>query len=52
MMYEGKTTRVALIGTGFVGTSYAFSLLNQELVNELVLIDVNKEKAEGEMEKV
>ncbi|MYL61748.1 L-lactate dehydrogenase [Bacillus hwajinpoensis] len=48
MMYEGKTTRVALIGTGFVGTSYAFSLLNQELVNELVLIDVNKEKAEGE----
>ncbi|MDQ0484337.1 L-lactate dehydrogenase [Guptibacillus hwajinpoensis] len=47
-MSEGKTTRVALIGTGFVGTSYAFSLLNQELVNELVLIDLNKEKAEGE----
>ncbi|MCA0986670.1 L-lactate dehydrogenase [Guptibacillus algicola] len=47
-MYEGKTTRVSLIGTGFVGTSYAFSLLNQEVVNELVLIDVNKEKTEGE----
>lgn len=47
-MFEGKTTRVVVIGTGFVGTSYAFSLLNQEVANELVLIDANKEKAEGE----
>ncbi|WP_377887880.1 L-lactate dehydrogenase [Alkalihalobacillus sp. R86527] len=47
-MFEGKTSRVAVIGTGFVGTSYAFSLLNQEVVNELVLIDINKDKAEGE----
>jgi L-lactate dehydrogenase len=48
MKNERYTTRVAVIGTGFVGTSYAFALLNQEVVNEMVLIDLNKEKAEGE----
>lgn len=40
--------KVVLVGTGFVGTSFAYSLLNQGGVNELILIDVNKEKAEGE----
>lgn len=40
--------RVALIGTGFVGSSYAFALLNQGITEELVLIDLNKEKAEGD----
>ncbi|WP_315906176.1 L-lactate dehydrogenase [Priestia koreensis] len=46
--YLSKTRKVAVIGTGFVGSSYAFSLVNQGLVNELVLIDANKEKALGE----
>lgn len=40
--------KVALIGTGFVGSSYAFALLNQGVARELVLIDLNKEKAEGD----
>jgi L-lactate dehydrogenase len=40
-------SRVALIGTGFVGSSYAFALLNQGVAEELVLIDLNKEKSEG-----
>lgn len=47
-MMAYKTNRVVLIGTGFVGASYAFALINQELVEELVLIDVNEDKAEGE----
>lgn len=42
------TRRVALIGTGFVGSSYAFALLNQGIAEELVLIDMNVEKAEGD----
>ncbi|MGR3763343.1 L-lactate dehydrogenase [Rossellomorea sp. NS-SX7] len=42
------TNKVALIGTGFVGSSYAFSLLNQGIAHELVLIDMNKEKADGD----
>ena len=41
--------KVVLIGTGFVGMSMAYSIINQGIgVNELVLIDVVKEKAEGE----
>ena len=36
--------KVVIIGTGFVGMSTAYALLNQGGINELVLIDVNKEK--------
>lgn len=43
-----RVNRVALIGTGFVGSSYAFALLNQGITEELVLIDLNKEKSEGD----
>ncbi|MBT2725025.1 L-lactate dehydrogenase [Bacillus sp. ISL-46] len=41
-----RVNRVAR--TGFVGSSYAFALLNQGITEELVLIDLNKEKAEGD----
>lgn len=43
--------KVVLVGTGFVGMSMAYSLLNQgdtTGINELVLIDVLKDKAIGE----
>ena len=40
--------KVVLVGAGFVGMSMAYSLLNQGGVNELVLIDVNKDKTVGE----
>lgn len=43
-----RVNRVALIGTGFVGSSYAFALLNQGITEELVLIDLNTSKAEGD----
>ncbi|SFM21876.1 L-lactate dehydrogenase [Gracilibacillus orientalis] len=43
-----KLRKVVIIGTGFVGTSYAYALLNQGVVNELVLIDLDEAKAEGE----
>ncbi|RJG22895.1 L-lactate dehydrogenase [Paenibacillus thiaminolyticus] len=43
-----KVTRVALIGSGFVGSSYAFALFNQGLAAELVIIDANQLKAEGD----
>jgi L-lactate dehydrogenase len=43
-----KSRKVVIVGTGFVGMSYAYALLNQGTAEELVLIDVNKEKAEGE----
>ncbi len=40
--------KVVLIGTGMVGMSYAYSLLNQNVCDELVLIDINRKRAEGE----
>ena len=40
--------KVVLVGTGAVGTAYAYSLVNQGFITDLVLIDANKEKAEGE----
>lgn len=41
--------KVVLIGCGNVGMAYAYSLINQKsYVSELVLIDINKEKVEGE----
>ncbi len=41
--------KVVLIGTGMVGMSFAYALVNQGgICNELVLIDVNKTRANGE----
>lgn len=36
--------KVVLIGDGFVGSSYAFALVNSTLASELVLIDIRKDK--------
>lgn len=43
-----EVRKVILIGTGFVGMSMAFAFLQTSLIDELVLIDANKDKAEGE----
>lgn len=43
-----KDRKVVLVGTGFVGMSMAYSFLTTGGVDELILIDVDKEKAIGE----
>ena len=40
--------KVAVIGCGFVGASIAFALMQKGLFSEMVLIDANHAKAEGE----
>ena len=40
--------KAAVIGCGFVGATTAFSLMHQGLFTELVLIDTNCKKAQGE----
>lgn len=40
--------KIVLVGAGNVGMSYAYSLVNSMHVDEFVIIDINKEKAEGE----
>ncbi len=42
------TRKVALIGCGFVGSASAFALMQSGLFSEMVLIDANTDKAEGE----
>lgn len=40
--------KIVLIGTGMVGMSFAYAALNQNVCDELVLIDINRERAIGE----
>lgn len=47
-MKNNGGTRVVVIGTGFVGASYAFALMNQGIADEIVLIDANESKAIGD----
>jgi len=41
-------TRVAIVGAGNVGATFAYALLLSGLAAEIVLVDVNRAKAEGE----
>lgn len=41
--------KVVIVGAGFVGTTLAYSLLIHGLASHIAIIDVNKERAEGEV---
>lgn len=41
--------KITVIGAGFVGSTTAYTLMISGLVSEIVLIDINSEKAEGEV---
>ena len=43
-----KKGKIVLVGTGFVGMSMAYSMLNRGGIEELILIDIDKEKSIGE----
>lgn len=42
--------KVILVGDGAVGSSYAFALVNQGIAQELGIVDIFKEKTEGDAE--
>jgi L-lactate dehydrogenase len=46
--HTGRPTKIAIVGVGLVGSTYAFTLLLSGIASEIVLIDVNRERAEGE----
>lgn len=48
MSKQVDTRKAAMIGCGFVGSASAFALMQSGLFSELVLIDANRDKAEGE----
>ncbi len=43
-----KKGKIVLVGTGFVGMSMAYSMLNRGGINELILVDLDKDKTIGE----
>lgn len=43
-----KRRKVSIIGAGMVGSACAYTLMQTSLFHEIILVDVNKEKAEGE----
>lgn len=45
---RSRPTRVAVIGAGNVGATFAYTLLLSGLAAEIVLLDVNRARAEGE----
>ena len=47
-MKQINLRKVAVIGSGFVGAASAFALMQRGLFSEIVLVDVNHERAEGE----
>ena len=43
------SSKITIIGAGSVGSTIAYTLSSQDIASELVLIDINKKKAEGEV---
>jgi len=48
-MENNTIKKVSVIGAGFVGSTTAYTLMISGLISELVLIDINTDKAEGEV---
>ena len=46
MLNKGK---VAIIGSGFVGSTTAYTMMIDGVVSEIVVVDLNKNKAEGDV---
>ena len=43
------SSNITIIGAGSVGSTIAYTLAHDEIASEIVLIDINKEKVEGEV---
>lgn len=52
MHTQVNTRKAAIIGCGFVGSASAFALMQSGLFSELVLIDANRDKADGEAKDI
>lgn len=48
MKKQMKPGKVAVIGCGFVGSATAFALMQSKLFTEMVLLDIDFDKADGE----
>lgn len=50
--YTLGNRKVAIIGSGFVGSSIAYALAIRDVAREIVLIDINQDKTDGEAKDI
>lgn len=50
--YTLGNRKVAIIGAGYVGSSIAYALAIKDIAREIVLIDINQEKTDGEAKDI
>lgn len=50
--YSLGNRKVAIIGAGYVGSSIAYALAIRDIAREIALIDINKEKTDGESKDI
>ena len=50
--YTLGNRKVAIIGAGYVGSSIAYALALKDVAREIVLIDINQEKTDGEAKDI
>jgi len=43
-----RTRKVGIVGAGMVGSSFAYALMQRSMATEIVLVDANRARAEGE----
>lgn len=48
-MEKNRSTKISIIGAGAVGATAAYAIVMEGLASELVIVDVNKSKTEGEV---
>ncbi|KKR23742.1 MAG: putative L-lactate dehydrogenase [Candidatus Yanofskybacteria bacterium GW2011_GWD2_39_48] len=46
---ENKDIKIAVIGAGSVGSTIAYTLVMKNLAAEVILVDINEAKEEGEV---
>jgi len=46
---SSRTHKIAVVGAGKVGTTFAYALLLTGLAGEIVLMDMDKQRTEGEV---
>lgn len=44
-----KGIKISIIGAGFVGATTAYAIMTEGLASEIVIVDIDKEKAKGEV---